>query len=143
MDKADFYVGIGPDAEWIGSVSKCGSPFEMLTEMLLQVNQTMYEELVIEYINYCEGVVANHICQWPWQWPDSRMTDYSYFFVPEHEKVYVSIGGDVLLDPIKLIQHGSISEADTHLGPPVFPMMVECECYKDDCFYGQTPTTPV
>ena len=71
------------------------------------------------------------------------MTDYSYFFIPEQAKVYVSMQGDILLDPIKLIQYGSILEADSLMGPPIFPMMVETECYKEDCLYGQTFTASV
>lgn len=140
MEKADFYVGMGRDADWIGSISRCGSVYEISTPILLQVNRVMYEELVIEYIKFCEGLVANHICQWPWQWPDSQMTDYSYFFLPEFEKVYVSIGGHDLLDPIKLVQGESLIEANAMIGPPIFPLMTEQICFEDKILYGQEST---
>ena len=141
MEKADFYVGQGRQAEWIGSVSKCGEVWEVSPKIFLHVNQTMYEEAVIEYINFCEGIVANHSCQWPWEWSDGRMTDYSYFFLPEQEKVYMSIEGGILLDPIKIIQGEPISEADAYLGSPIFPLMIETVCFEDRKLYGQTPTT--
>lgn len=140
MNKADFYVGMGPEADWIGSVSKCGNVYELSTPILLQVNRIMFEELSIEYIKFCEGVVANHICQWPWQWPDSRMTDFSYIFLPQMEKVYVSIQGGDLLDPIMLVQGESLIEANAMLGPPVFPSMVEQVCFEDMETHGQTFT---
>jgi hypothetical protein len=136
MEKADFYVGLGLGAEWIGSVRKYGEITSISTPIFLQVNQVMYEELVFEYIRSCEGIIANHICQWPWEWMDSRMTDYSYFFDPETSKVYVSIEGGYLLDPIKLLQGEDLITANTMLGCPDFPTMIECVCYEDSELYG-------
>ena len=140
MEKADFYVGVGRQADWIGSVAKCGEIWAVSTPILLQVNKTMYEELVIEYINFCEGIVANHVCQWPWPWADSKMTDYSYIFIPEHEKVYMSIEGGDLLDPIKIIQGKSLIEANVYLGAPDFPPMIEQTYFEDTKLYGQKST---
>ncbi len=143
MEKADFYVGTGRKADWIGSVNRCGEIWAISTPILLQVNRTMYEEMVIEYINFCEGVVANHVCQWPWEWQDSRMTDYSYIFVPDHAKVYMSIEGGDLLDPIKVIQGESLLDANCYLGPPMFPVMIEQVCFEDKELYGQELTASV
>jgi len=140
MEKADFYVGMGLEAEWIGSVPRCGEIVAISTPIFLQVNRVMYEELVLEYIKACEGVVANHICQWPWEWMDSRMTDYSYFFVPELAKTFVSIQGGDLLDPIKILQGEDLMTADAMLGCPDFPVMIDCVCYEDELFYGQEST---
>lgn len=125
MDKADFYVGMGEDADWVGSVSKGGSIWYVPIELLIQVNRVMFEELAIDYIKSCNGIVANHICQWPWPWNDSKFTPYSYIFSPEHEKVYLSIEGEDLLDPIKVVQGLSMIDANTLLGPPIFPLMIE------------------
>ena len=136
MEKADFYVGIGPKAEWIGSVSRCGEIWCLSTQILLQVNRIMYEEMVIEYIKYCEGVIGNHICKWPWNWPDSRMTEYSYLFIPEHEKVYMSILGGDLVDPVKILQGKSLMDANVMLGPPIFPLMIEQVSFEDIDKYG-------
>ncbi len=143
MEKADFYVGMGSNADWIGSVEKCGEVWALDTTILIQVNKTMYEELVIEYIKFYKGIVANHVCQWPWEWTDSRMTNYSYIFIPEHEKVYMSIEGGDLMDPIKVIQGESIIEANAMLGPPIFPLMVDQICYEDMESDGYPLTTPL
>ena len=143
MKKADFYVGMGRDAEWVGSVHKCGEIWALSTEILIQVNKTMYEESVVEYINLCEGIVANHVCQWPWAWADSRMTDYSYIFIPEYEKVYMSIEGGDLIDPIKIVQGRVLSESITHLGPPMFPLMINEIHYNDEEFYGYKLTASI
>lgn len=142
MERADFYVGMGLDAEWLGSVSRCGEIWAISTPILLQVNQTMYEESVIEYIKYCEGVVANHVCQWPWIWNDSRMTAFSYMFLPEYNKVFMSIMGEELLDPIKIMQGESIIESDVKLGAPDFPLMIDQIRLEDiEAEYGYKPTT--
>ena len=143
MEKADFYVMTGAEADWIGSVHRCGEIWAISTQILLQVNRTMYEEMVIDYINFCEGVVANHVCQWPWDWPDSRGTDYSYIFIPEHEKVYMSIEGGDLMDPIKVVQGGSLIEANCFMGPPIFPQMIEQVCFEEKELYGQKFTASV
>ena len=143
MKKADFYVGMGKESEWIGSVSKCGEIWALSTQILIQVNKTMYEELVVEYINFCEGIVANHVCQWPWPWADSRMTDYSYIFIPKYEKVFMSIEGGVLMDPIKIVQGKDVIEASTYLGPPIFPLMINEIPYNDKELYGQELTASI
>lgn len=140
MYKADFYVGMGPSAEWLGSVSRCGEIWAISNALLLQVNQTMYEEAVIEYIKFCEGVVANHVCEWPWDWMDSRMTDYSYTFIPEQNKVFMSMFGEELIDPIKIIQGDSVLEALTELGIPEFPTMIDSVPFEEVDKYGLEST---
>ena len=127
MYKADFYVGTGQRADWIGSVRRNGDIWNIPPILLLQVSKIMFEELAIDFINekQNDGIVANHICEWPWDWSDSRMTDFSYLFIPEYEKVYMSIDGGDLLDPVKIIQGKSMIDAMTYLGPPTFPVMVE------------------
>lgn len=142
MYKADFYVGTGRGADWIGSVRKNGDVYHIPPELLLQINSVMFEELAIDFIKATDGIVANHICEWPWEWTDSRMTDFSYLFIPEYEKVYVSMDGGDLLDPIKIIQGMSLVDAMTYLGPPIFPVMVEQICYEE-MVYGSQLTSPI
>ena len=137
MNKADFYVGLGPGAEWIGSVKKCGELWAITTSILLQVSRTMYEEMVIEYIQFCEGVVGDHVCKWPWDWNDSQMTDYSYIFVPEHHRVYMSMLGQDLIDPIKILQGEDILHSLVPgIGAPEFPQMIDSVCFEDVDKYG-------
>lgn len=131
MYNADFYVGSGRNADWIGSVKKNGDIWHIPPELLLQVNRIMFEEMVIDFIKENDGIVANHICEWPWDWTDSRMTENTYLFLPEYERVYMSILGEDLIDPVKIIQGESILDAMTYLGPPIFPVMVEQISYED------------
>lgn len=140
MERADFYVDLGDEADWIGSVYKCGEVWALSTQILLQVNRIMYEEMVLEYIRLCEGVEASHICQWPWEYPDSKMTMYSYIFFPGFGKVYMSIQGGDLLDPIKILQGESQEDANVLLGPPIFPVMVELVSLDDEEIYAKEPT---
>lgn len=143
MKKADFYVGMGRDALWVGSVSKSGEIWDMSIDILIQVNKTMYEELAVEYINFYDGIVANHVCQWPWPWADSKMTDYSYIFMPEYEKVFMSMEGGDLLDPIKIMQGKDMIESNAHLGPPIFPIMIDQIHYNDEELYGHKLTASI
>ena len=128
--RADFYVNTEEGLEWIGSVLDHGDIWSVPLEILIQINKTTFEESVAEYIQKCGGVVANHPCQWPWAWADSRMTDYSYILVPELEKVFMSIEGGNVLDPISVVQGYSVDESDVQFGPPIFPMMKK-EGYED------------
>jgi hypothetical protein len=125
--RADFYS----DIEWIGSILEGGEIWNVPLSILIQINQTMFEEEVFDYIRKCNGLIANHPCQWPWKWPDSRMTDYTYIFHPAHNKVFVSERGSDLLDPIKLVQGYTLQESEAGI-VAIFPLM------KEDV-NGQTP----
>lgn len=129
--RADFYSGL----EWIGSILKGGEIWSVPLSVLIQVNQTMFEEEAFDYIRACEGLIASHPCQWPWQWPDSRMTDYTYIFHPAHNKVFVSERGSDLLDPVKLVQGYSLEESSAGI-VAIFPTIKEV-------IDGQTSTEAV
>ena len=118
--KADFYVGLGSKRDWIGSLMRDGDVWKIPVEIFIQVNKMVFEEMVFDLIREHDDVID----EWPHPWSDSRMTDYSYIFYPDHEKVYMSHGGDILLDPIKLLQGQSIIEANVFLGEPKFPVML-------------------
>jgi hypothetical protein len=80
MTRADFYIGQGVDANWIGSIFHDGYPTRIPLEILICVNPILYEELVVEFIKSDKGVVRSENGKWPWLWGDSRLTDYSYIF---------------------------------------------------------------
>lgn len=114
--KADFYSGLHEDAVFLGSIQVSGSPWNIPLNILLSTNKTQYEELVDCYLDEC-GVISR---EWDHLWPDSRGTDYSYFF---HEgKVYCSAMGDKLFDPIEIIKGEGLVEAFTDIYPR-FPLM--------------------
>ena len=112
MTKADFYIGNGIAANWIGSIREDGYPRGISLEILICTNPTLYEELVVDFIHEREGVVKTEGGKWPWLWPDSRMTDYSYMFLPDHSKVFASNYGG--------------------LGRPVFPLK-EARAWTESC----------
>jgi len=126
MEKADFYIGQGPEANWIGSVTYDGYPESIPLEILICTNPTLFEELVVEFIESKNGIVKTNGQRWPWLWQDSRMTDFSYFFDSTwNDVVMSSYQGSELFDPIKFIQEGSISEANLGFGIPHFPKMIK------------------
>jgi len=132
MTKADFYIGNGIAANWIGSIREDGYPRGISLEILICTNPTLYEELVVDFIHEREGVVKTEGGKWPWLWPDSRMTDYSYMFLPDHSKVFASNYGGNFFDPIKCIQEGEMQSAYAGLGRPVFPLK-EARAWTESC----------
>ena len=122
--RADFYVGLGSKADWIGSLLQDGSVWNIPIEILIQVNRIMFEELSIDFIKKCGGIVAQEDGKWPHLWSDSRMSDYSYIFHPGHEKVYMhQMGVNLLFDPVKILQGFSTIESNSFLDTPIFPVM--------------------
>jgi hypothetical protein len=144
MTKADFYSGLGSKRDWIGSLIRDGSVWNIPAEILLQVNKTMFEEMVMDFIRSKDGVVADDGDGWPWMWADSRMTDYSYIFLPDFEKVYMTqCPSLILVDPIKILQGESLMEANTYLEEPAFPIMDKDSYLKTEeimLIYGYSPS---
>jgi hypothetical protein len=141
--KADFYVGLESKRDWIGSIYNNGDVWHIPIEILIQVNPTMFEELTLDFLRSVDSVIANKRIGWPWLWADSRPTDYSYIFLPEHSKVFMCQSGDILVDPIKILQGDGILEADASLGCPTFPIMKKDAYIKTEELmkqYGQTTT---
>ena len=75
--RADFYVGRGPQAEWLGSIAMDGYPEGNGAELLYATSEQQFRERV-------ESILAelDHSTRpeqgWPWPWKDSRNTDYAY-----------------------------------------------------------------
>ena len=104
--KADFYVGLNENARYIGTILRFGSPWHLPMMILLSSNEVEYEEGVELYLEN-EELMPHH--EWPHLWPDSRGTDYCYFF---HEgRVYCSSMGDKLFDPIEIVRGGELGES--------------------------------
>lgn len=122
MTKADFYIGTGIAANWIGSIFSDGYVHGIPLDILICTNPTLFEELVVEFIQSREGVIKTNGDKWPWLWPDSRMTDYSYLYIDDLSKVVTSQYGGIMFDPIKYLNDGNIQSADIGLGHPVFPL---------------------
>lgn len=79
--RADFYVGIGKEAEWIGSVSRDGYTWDEDKDSRIAkaTTEAEYREAVRETLTRrSDGFFPEN--GWPWMWNDSNTTDYVYAF---------------------------------------------------------------
>ena len=77
--KADFYIGRGPDAEWIGSMGWDGYPKGVKPEILQATSEEAFRKAVTSFLGFRgDGVLPE--AGWPWKWDDSSKTNYSYAF---------------------------------------------------------------
>ena len=144
---ADFYVGLESDMEWLGSIFENGDPWHIPLNILIQINQIMFEELTLEFLESRNGVISDRGDKWQHLWPDSRGTDYSYIFDTAREKVLLYQSGiDYLTDPIKILQGYSIVECIEFYGTPKFPVMLPDQIIKTKELlkeYGYTTNQPM
>ena len=139
--KADFYIGQGQDAQWIGAVEQDGYPDAIPAEILIQVNEIMFEELVVDFLQSRRprSFIASEGDKWPWLWEDSNMTDYSYMFF--NSKVHMGHFG-TLIDPIKIVQGEDEITAQISPKPLLFPRMdsLIIRAAKEAGLYGSKTT---
>ena len=77
--RADFYVGRGLKAEWLGSIAWDGNPSGIDKKILNAVTTENYRKAVEEFLASREdGTKPSQ--GWPWPWNDSNTTDYAYAF---------------------------------------------------------------
>lgn len=74
--RADFYVGKGEKAEWLGSCSYDGHPGS--TGVDRAKTEKEFRAAVTERISEEDGTTPEE--GWPWPWNDSHTTDYAYAF---------------------------------------------------------------
>jgi hypothetical protein len=119
--RADFYVGRGPEAEWLGSIAWDGYPAGIDEPLLLAKNEQQYRERVTAFIEDRDDGTKPEM-GWPWPWNDSRTTDYAYTY--DGGKVWSSCFGYEWFDPTQ--PEPEDEDADQ---PPekvaVFPDMTE------------------
>ena len=79
--RADFYVGVGKDAEWLGSVAWDGYEWDEDKDSRIAKAQTEeeYRAAVVEMLAGREDATLPEM-GWPWPWDDSNTTDYAYAF---------------------------------------------------------------
>lgn len=87
--RADFYIGTGKDAEWLGSVAWDGYEWEELPDcpLMTATTETDFRAAVAEsaasrrdWTSPADG--------WPWPWDDSTTTDRAYAFANGRVTVY-------------------------------------------------------
>ena len=76
--KADFYVGRGTTAEWLGSVAYDGYPFGFDAKFFApgKTAEEWRAAVLREVTGRKDGTLPEQ--GWPWPWGDSRTTDYAY-----------------------------------------------------------------
>jgi len=76
--RADFYVGIGKNAEWLGSVGWDGYEWDNADNALINAaTESEYRAAVADIARSREDWTAPEQ-GWPWPWKDSNTTDYAY-----------------------------------------------------------------
>lgn len=130
--RADFYIvrkytnlnGISIKRDWIGSLFKDGHPWNIPTDILIQTNPVMFEELMVEFLESSDSKIALKGDKWPWPWPDSSMTDYTYIFggYDLDRVVGYSFVTKKMFDPLKIVQGEDLKTAEIP-GVLVIPKM--------------------
>lgn len=88
--RADFYVGRGKGAEWLGSIAWDGYPDGDVADIFGATDEAGWRAAVAGMLAKREdGTVPDE--GWPWPWNDSRTTDYAYTF--DEGKVWFSCFG--------------------------------------------------
>lgn len=76
--RADFYVGRGKSAEWLGSIAFDGYPDAIPRSIKSAKTEADYRAAVDRFLRKSEGRFAAD--GWPWPWKNGHLTDYSYAF---------------------------------------------------------------
>jgi hypothetical protein len=93
--RADFYIGKGKGAAWLGSIGMDGSPDAVAGDMSFSAKTTISGE--DDWVESVAAVFQSHEehtvpeMGWPWPWDDSNTTDYAYTF--DQGQVWVSCFG--------------------------------------------------
>lgn len=78
--RADFYIGRGQQAEWLGSIAWDGYPDGLRdTAILTSKTEEGFREAVAEELARRDDGTTP-VDGWPWPWANSLTTDYSYAF---------------------------------------------------------------
>lgn len=119
--RADFYVGRGPDAEWLGSIAWDGHPDSIDIDVLRSTSEAVYRANVARFLGGRDDSTLPER-GWPWPWNDSGTTDYAYAL--GDGAVWASSFGRpwFKVDP-EVEEFGEPEDADGE--PAVFPDMTE------------------
>ena len=118
--KADFYIDNRGDMIWMGSIYEQGEPWHMPIPLLAQVNPTMFSEQLSEFLERIKHMDQN----WPWNWEDSRTTDYSYILDCERGQVIgYSSSVRLIFDPLKVTVGEDLETSKIANAIPNFPKL--------------------
>lgn len=90
--RADFYVGRGEDAEWLGSIAFDGYPDGYPEDVLRAEDEAQFRKRVAQLLDELDhSTLPEH--GWPWPWDDSGTTDFAYAFADDAVQVACFGGG--------------------------------------------------
>lgn len=95
--RADFYVGRGESAEWLGSVAWDGYPDGFEAELFAPTTEAEWRAEVAK-LSTREDWTSPEM-GWPWPWENSQTTDFAYAF--DGGSVHASNFGHAWFDPKK------------------------------------------
>lgn len=90
--RADFYIGTGPTAEWIGSTSYDGDPRGLGLHPLKAKSEAEFRAAIEAILADPHLMVTRPSEGWPWPWETSHTTDWAYAWDPARGAV-MSCGG--------------------------------------------------
>jgi hypothetical protein len=90
MTTADFYLGRGASAIWIGSVGAYGKPETLPRGVVSAGSQEAFRGAVKRMVHSVSQGVSPEI-GWPWR-RNSLQTDYVYAW--DEERIFVSVAGE-------------------------------------------------
>ena len=96
--RADFYVGRGENAEWLGSIAWDGYPEGLPMSLWNITSEEEWRKSIVGILTSREDA-SLPADGWPWPWEDSGTTDYAYAL--DSEKVWASFFGREWFDPGK------------------------------------------
>ncbi|MDT8916051.1 hypothetical protein [Amycolatopsis sp. PS_44_ISF1] len=123
---ADFAIGLGENATWIGSLQGECYPSSFLSVPSLWLALTTIDENIFRAAvsDTLDGWRSQHHEQghhqdpgWPWPWYTSHNSSWIITFDPEAEAVFVTVGGGVGWHRIAP-HHSQFPEENDSLGPP-------------------------
>lgn len=81
--RADFYVGEGPEADWLGSIAYDGYPAGLEDSRVLEATtEAEYRNAVSEFlVSRNDATMPDE--GWPWPWDDSSISDYAYAWMDD------------------------------------------------------------
>ena len=94
--RADFYIGRGNDAEWLGSIAWDGYPRGIAESVIESTNADEFTSSVKAFLNGRDDATTPEM-GWPWPWETSNTTDFAYAF--DGDRVHASCFGGNWFDP--------------------------------------------
>ncbi len=77
--RADFYIGKGASAEWLGSIALDGDRSCLTQELVFSRNDQEFRDVVTAFLaSRDDATVPSQ--GWPWPWDDSGTSDCSYWY---------------------------------------------------------------